>query len=175
MINRQTGRLIGCCAVALLLAACRSTAPLAVPAAELAALKAQEPPEMMSLINPVAGHRFTDTWGAARSGGRKHEGVDILAKKGTPVRSTTDGILVRIGESGLGGKAVYVQGPGARHYYAHLNAFAGQKLYARIRAGEVIGYVGDTGNAKGTPHLHYGIYLTDGGAVNPYPLIDQVK
>ncbi|WP_274585724.1 M23 family metallopeptidase [Neisseria leonii] len=158
-------------AAALSAAACRSPSP-PVPAAELAALKMQPPPEMMSLPNPVRGHRFADTWGAPRSGGRKHEGVDISAERGTPVRSTADGIIICFSDGGLGGKAVYVQSAGAQHYYAHLSRTAGHRRYARVRAGDIIGYVGDTGNAKGMPQLHYGIYLPD-GAVNPYPLIDQ--
>ncbi len=123
----------------------------------------------------VKGHSFDDTWGAARSGDRKHEGVDIFAKTGTPVRSTTAGIVTKLGKNRLGGKVVGIQGPGAWHYYAHLDKFAGCKLYRRVKAGEVIGYVGKTGNAKNTrPHLHYGVYLPS-GAVNPYPLIDQSR
>lgn len=158
---------------AVLLTAC-GTGKLPRPTAEINALRAAPPPEMFSLMNPVQGHAFSDTWQAARSGGRKHEGVDIFAKKNTPIRSTTHGIVTKIGTNKLGGKVVGIQGPGAWHYYAHLNKFAGLKLHERVKAGQTIGYVGDSGNAKGTrPHLHYGIYPTHGGAVNPYPLIDQ--
>ena len=158
---------------ALLLTAC-GIGKLPRPTAEINALRADLPPEMFSLINPVKGHTFSDTWQAARSGGRKHEGVDIFAKKNTPIRSTTDGIVTKIGQNRLGGKVVGIQGAGAWHYYAHLNKFAGLKLYERVKAGQTIGYVGDSGNAKGgRPHLHYGIYPTQGGAVNPYLLIDQ--
>lgn len=161
-------------AVAVFLWGCQSTPPR--PTAEINALRNQPAPEMQSLPNPVKGQKFDDTWGAARSGGRRHEGVDIFAEKGTPVRSTTDGIVIKRGKNRLGGKVIGIQGPGAWHYYAHLHKFAGAKLYEKVKAGEVIGYVGDTGNAKKTPpHLHYGIYFTNGGAVNPYPLIDQDK
>ena len=67
------------------------------------------------------------------------------------------------------------QEPGAWHYYAHLNKFASVRLYERVKEGQVIGYVGKTGNAKTTPaHLHYGVYLPS-GAINPYPLINQDK
>ena len=143
------------------------------PAAEIAALRAYPPPAAQSLPNPVKGAKFADTWGAARSSGRRHEGADIFAKKNTPVRSTTDGIVTKIGKNRLGGKVVGIQGPGAWHYYAHLNKYARLRLYQRVREGEVIGYVGQTGNAKTTPpHLHYGIYLPS-GAVNPYPLVNQ--
>ncbi|WP_416191389.1 M23 family metallopeptidase [Neisseria sp. CCUG12390] len=161
-------------AAVLLLAAC-GTGKLPRPNAEIAALRAQMPPAEQSLINPVKDHSFSDTWNAARSGGRRHEGVDIFAKKNTKIRSTTDGIVTKIGRNRLGGKIIGIQGPGAWHYYAHLNKFAGLKLHERVKAGQTIGYVGDTGNAKGTPpHLHYGVYLPS-GAVNPYPLIDQNK
>lgn len=166
---KHTLMLCGCLAA---LWGCSSTPQR--PTAEINALRDQPPPEMMSLPNPVKGRKFADTWGAARSGGRRHEGVDIFAPKGTPVRSTTDGIVIKRGTNRLGGKVVGIQGPGAWHYYAHLKKFAGAKLYKKVRAGEVIGYVGDTGNAKKTPpHLHYGVYTTQYGAVNPYPLIDQ--
>ncbi|QEY23716.1 M23 family metallopeptidase [Neisseria animalis] len=143
------------------------------PHAEINQLRNAAPPEMMSLPNPVRGQYFQDTWQAARSGGRKHEGVDIFAKKGTAVRSTTDGIVTKAGKNKLGGKVVGIQGAGAWHYYAHLDSIR-VRLYEKVKAGQKIGTVGNTGNAKRTqPHLHYGVYPTLGGAVNPYPLIDQ--
>ncbi|WP_408633795.1 M23 family metallopeptidase [Neisseria chenwenguii] len=149
---------------------CTATGPR--PTAEINRLRAEAPPEMQSLINPVRGKKFADTWQAARSGGRRHEGVDIFAKKGTNVRSTTDGIVTKAGKNRLGGKVIGIQGPGAWHYYAHLSSRR-VKLYERVKAGQVIGEVGKTGNAKNTPaHLHYGVYLPD-GAVNPFPLIRQ--
>ncbi len=81
--------------------------------------------------------------------------------RGTPVTSTTRGVIVSIREGGLGGKQVWVLGPAAqRHYYAHLDAWAeGLREGDVVQAGEALGIVGDTGNARGTPpHLHYGIY-----------------
>ena len=124
-----------------------------------------------SLPSPVAspGARFTDSWGAPRSGGRRHEGIDIFAPRGTPVLSTTDGVVTRLGTNRLGGQIVGVLGPALEwHYYAHLDRFADIREGSIVRAGEVLGYVGNTGNAKGTPpHLHYGVYR--GGALNPYP------
>ena len=71
------------------------------PNQELAELRAQPAPAWQSLMNPVKGHQFADTWGAARSGGRRHEGVDIFADKGTPVRSTTEGIVTKRGKNRL--------------------------------------------------------------------------
>ncbi|GIZ50409.1 M23 family metallopeptidase [Noviherbaspirillum aridicola] len=116
--------------------------------------------------------RMHDSWHASRSGGRRHEGVDIFAPRGTPVRSTTEGLILRRGSNRLGGKVVWVLGPGGhRHYYAHLDAYAHVRSGERIQPGAVLGYVGDSGNAKGTPpHLHYGIY-TPSGPINPYPLL----
>lgn len=75
------------------------TKQLPRPAAEIEQLRAQQPPVEQSLPNPVKGKRFDDTWGAARSQGRRHEGVDIFAKKNTPIRSTTPGIVTKIGRT----------------------------------------------------------------------------
>ena len=124
------------------------------------------------LPNPVAAARaprITDSWGAARSAGRRHEGIDIFAPKGTPVISTTPGVVTRVGVNRLGGQFVGVLGPGLEwHYYAHLDRFGAFREGDIVNAGDVLGYVGNTGNARGTPpHLHYGIYK--GGAKNPYP------
>ena len=124
---------------------------------------------------PVSGVRSVtlhDTWHAARGNGRKHEGIDIFARRGTPVRSATEGIVMRVGENRLGGRVVWVLGPGGqRHYYAHLDGYADIAPGMRVEAGRLLGYVGNTGNAAGTPpHLHYGIYGS-AGAINPYPLL----
>jgi murein DD-endopeptidase MepM/ murein hydrolase activator NlpD len=132
-------------------------------------------PKPQALPVPVEGVRqraLRDTWGGARSEGRKHEGIDIFARRGTPVVSSTEGIVTQVGTNRLGGLVVWVLGPGGqRHYYAHLDSYSDVQPGMRIEAGRVLGHVGDTGNAKGTPpHLHYGIYDT-GGAINPYPLL----
>jgi murein DD-endopeptidase MepM/ murein hydrolase activator NlpD len=133
-------------------------------------------PAPSSLPVPVDGVRaqqIADTWGGPRSGGRKHQGVDIFAPRGTPVRSTTDGVVLRVGTNRLGGNIVAVVGPGRQvHYYAHFERFGAVKPGAIVSAGDVLGYVGDTGNAKGTPfHLHYGVYAPVRGAINPWPLL----
>lgn len=134
----------------------------------------REPPPT-SLPVPVEGVSPSDlanTWGARRSEGRSHEGIDIFAPRGTPVVSATRGVVVRKGWNRLGGKTVSVLGPGGwYHYYAHLDEWDAPAVGDWVEAGTVLGYVGDTGNAKGTPtHLHYGIYAS-GGARNPYPLL----
>ena len=112
---------------------------------------------------------LVDTWGAARSGGRRHQGIDIFAARGTPVVSATRGVVTRVGVNRLGGQVVGVLGPGLEwHYYAHLERFGRFREGDLVRPGDVLGYVGNSGNARGTPpHLHYGIYRR--GATNPYP------
>lgn len=134
----------------------------------------QDPPAENSLPNPLPEQGLTDTWGAARSQGRTHEGIDIFAPRGTPIQSTTQGIVSKVGNNNLGGRVVVVVGPGgAGHYYAHLEDYANISPNDWVNAGDIIGYVGDSGNAKGTPpHLHYGIYI-NGSAVNPYPLMQK--
>ena len=134
----------------------------------------QELPTENSLPSPLPEQHLTDTWGAARSQGRSHEGIDIFAARGTPIRATTQGIVSKVGENTLGGRVVVVVGPGgAGHYYAHLEDYADISPNDWVDAGDIIGYVGDSGNAKGTPpHVHYGIYIS-GSAVNPYPLLQK--
>ncbi len=123
-------------------------------------------------VQGVAARRLADTWGAARAGGRTHQGIDIFARRGTPVLSATEGVVTRVGTNELGGQVVWVMGPGRQmHYYAHLDGYADIRRGQLVAPGDVLGFVGNTGNAKGTPpHLHYGIYAT-GGALNPYPLL----
>jgi murein DD-endopeptidase MepM/ murein hydrolase activator NlpD len=141
----------------------------------LYAMRLASMPTPVALPVPVRGVQargLRDTWHGARSGGRKHEGIDIFARRGTPVLAATEGIVLRVGTNKLGGQVVWVLGPGGqRHYYAHLDRHAEIENGQRVRAGTILGYVGTTGNAAGTPpHLHYGIYEA-GGAVNPYPML----
>ena len=128
---------------------------------------------------PVEGikrQQLKDTWGAARSNGRSHEGIDIMAPTGTKVYSATEGIVSSLKGNNLGGTVVWIIGPaGTWHYYAHLDRHKrGLKEGDYVRAGDHIGYVGYSGNAsKSAPHLHYGIYLSGKGrgATNPYPYL----
>jgi murein DD-endopeptidase MepM/ murein hydrolase activator NlpD len=139
------------------------------------AIRLATQPAPVALPVPVAGVKpaqLVDTWGGPRSGGRRHEGIDIFARRGTPVLSATEGIVLRVGTNPLGGQVVWVLGPGGqRHYYAHLDRYGDVRAGMRVAPGTVVGYVGNTGNAATTPpHLHYGIY-TAGGAIDPYPLL----
>jgi murein DD-endopeptidase MepM/ murein hydrolase activator NlpD len=136
-------------------------------------LAAMPKPTMLPVpVEGVGARALRDTWNAARSEGRTHEGIDVFAKRGTPVLATTEGIVAQVGTNRLGGLVVWVMGPGGqRHYYAHLDRYADVEAGLRIQPGRVLGYVGNTGNAKHTPpHLHYGVYDAD-GAINPYPLL----
>jgi murein DD-endopeptidase MepM/ murein hydrolase activator NlpD len=136
-----------------------------------------EPPDQ-ALPVPVRGVRprqIADTWGAPRFGDRRHRGQDIFAPKGTPVVSATRGVVTRVGENRLGGNTVSVFGPGGRrYYYAHLDRYAaGLRAGDVVSPGTVLGYVGNTGNARGTPpHLHFGVY-GPGGPLDPLPLISE--
>jgi peptidoglycan LD-endopeptidase LytH len=130
-------------------------------------------PPPATLPSPLAARRpprIVDSWGNARSSGRRHEGIDIFAPRDTPVLSTTSGLVLRVGTNRLGGQVVWILGPGLeRHYYAHLSRYGAFRPGDRVEAGDVIGFAGDTGNARGGPvHLHYGIYRA-GTAENPYP------
>lgn len=126
------------------------------------------------IICPVQGGglNFTDTWGAARSGGRSHQGTDMMAASGTPTPAPTNGDVVH-NSSSLGGTSWYVYGDDGHTYYgAHLSAYEGGERH--VQAGDIIGYVGSSGNASATaPHLHFEYHPNGGSAVNPYGMLDR--
>ena len=135
------------------------------------ALLQEELPRVLPIpVDGVTAGQLQNTWGFARDGGRHHKGIDIFAPRETPVRSATSGIIEFKGMKGLGGQVVTVTGPGGYHlYYAHLEDFGPQEVGDWVEAGEVIGTVGNSGNAAvSATHLHYGIYDPSGRAVNPY-------
>lgn len=127
-----------------------------------------------ALVFPVQGHgrrNVGSIFGDVRDGGRRqHEGIDIFAPRSTPVVAVVDGTAVRRA-SRLGGNTVWLRGSGRSYYYAHLDEVAidGRQ---RVAAGDVLGFVGNTGNAATTPpHLHFGIYRRGRGALDPLPYV----
>lgn len=126
-------------------------------------------------VFPVqGGARYSDDWHAPRSEGRTHLGNDLFASEGTPLLAVEAGD-VRFGTDPLGGNVANLKGleDGTRYYYAHLSAFEGSNR--RVLAGEIIGYLGKTGNAATTlPHVHFEVHPGGGEAVNPFPLIRKL-
>lgn len=123
---------------------------------------------------PVAGAvSFSDSWGAPRSGGRTHKGVDMIAARGVPIVAIFSGRIYRLSNSSLGGKSVYfTSDAGDLYYYAHLDDFGDISPGQSVPAGYVIGYNGSTGNAPSwLPHLHFEYHPGGGSAVNPYSLV----
>lgn len=132
-----------------------------------------------ALLMPVVGVRaldLSDSWGDARDGGkRRHRGIDIFAPKGTPVVAVADGIVSYIGNQSKGGLCLWLSTEaGASFYYAHLDRWA-TGLYEGmvVHSGDLLGYVGNTGNAISTPsHLHFQVTEND-ETVNPYPILTR--
>lgn len=120
---------------------------------------------------------FVDSWHETRSGGRLHIGVDIIGPKGLAIYAVTDGAITKMygAESKLSGNALRLTAADATYFfYAHLDSFApGISVGSVVKAGQIIGYMGNTGNA-GTSHLHFEVHPGGGDAVNPYPVIKAV-
>jgi murein DD-endopeptidase MepM/ murein hydrolase activator NlpD len=142
------------------------------------------PVRSAGMVVPVAGVRTSDlkdTYGAPRSGGRGHKGVDIFAPRGTPVIAAAAGTIVKRDSNAVGGISLYQRDLDGRtiYYYAHLNGWrAGLKEGDLVRQGDTIGYVGSTGNVSGAPHLHFAVFVVNdpnkwwrGRDLNPYKLL----
>jgi peptidoglycan LD-endopeptidase LytH len=148
---------------------------------------APEAVELMArkLTIPVSGFpadRLVRSYHESRSGHREHEAIDILAPRNTPVVAVEDGTIAKLFNSKAGGLTVYQFDPGQRYsyYYAHLERYAdGLQEGERVHRGQVLGYVGTSGNApKDTPHLHFAVYrLTadrrwwEGTPIDPYDIL----
>ena len=130
-------------------------------------------------VFPTQGRcSFVDSWHDGRSGGRLHIGVDIVGPKGLAIYAVTDGIITKMygAESKLSGNAIRLTAADATYFfYAHLDSFAsGITVGSNVKAGQIIGYMGASGNAGGNSHLHFEVHPSGGEAVNPYPIVKAV-
>lgn len=152
--------------------------PPLLPAA-VVALPDVRPNSLLIPVRGIGSAELKSTFQESRSGGRRHEAIDILAPRGTPVLAVADGTIHKLFTSRAGGLTIYHYNlaESACYYYAHLDRYADIKEGQRVSRGEVIGYVGTSGNAPpNTPHLHFAInQLTatkewwKGTPVDPYP------
>jgi murein DD-endopeptidase MepM/ murein hydrolase activator NlpD len=162
-------------------------APEPEPQPALAALPEVNGGAPAGLLVPVEGikaSQLTDTFGQPRGKERRHEALDIMAPKGTRVLATADGKVVKLFNSKPGGLTVYQFDPSGSYayYYAHLDRYAqGLKEGMELKRGDLVGYVGSTGNASTeAPHLHFALMQLGpekqwwkGTAVDPYPLLER--
>jgi murein DD-endopeptidase MepM/ murein hydrolase activator NlpD len=191
---QRRAAVFSCALLVLLVTASRDDgAPPRAPARAVA--PAQPPKELTAAqvlaqrrpLVPVQGVRrgaLHDTFAAQRGAKRRHEAIDILAPRGTPVLAADDGEIGRISSNRAGGLAIYQVDASRRlaYYYAHLDGYApGLREGMTVRRGDVLGYVGTTGNApRTTPHLHFAVYdllpgrrWWKGNAINPYEALTQ--
>src|SRR4029079_876830 len=171
---RRFSKLFAVLAVGLLLLVVTGASDRLVFYARILKLYTQQPDTKLAMpLEDVRKKEIADTWQAPRRDRRKHEGQDICSPRVTPILSATGGYIYNIGENNLGGQTVSVISKGGRvYYYAHLDSYARMiNIGDRVTTRTVLGYVGTTGNAQGTPpHLHFGVY-TSSGAINPLPML----
>jgi len=175
-----------------------ASTPAPAPAQEPQTVQATNPPGISQqdlddltrrqLVTPLADLKVSDildTFSATRSGGRRHEAADLLAPRGTPIHAIGPGDIRKLFTSVQGGLTIYQFDPDEVwcYYYAHLDRYADDLHEGqRVKAGDVIGYVGTSGNAPpGTPHLHLAIVKIGpdkrwwkGVPVNPYPVLIEI-
>ena len=160
----------------------RSATALEMMAPELEALRDRG---LMVPVEGVSLAHIPDTFNDARDGQRRHNALDILARRGTPVLAADDGILLRIGKDTRGGNVIWAADATLSlvYYYAHLDHWASGLVEGqKISRGMVLGYVGTTGNApKDVPHLHFQLLrmkdlrrFTDGPPINPLPFFQTI-
>jgi murein DD-endopeptidase MepM/ murein hydrolase activator NlpD len=146
-----------------------TTAPASTPSTS----PALPPAPAGTMVCPVDGATtFRDSWGEPRPGGRGHTGVDMMSPTGTPLVAIENGVIYNPNWHYAGGIGLYILGDsGDSWYYAHLNGYAaGIQAGTRVAAGQLVGYVGATGNAA-SPHLHLAHILPSGQYINPYPVV----
>lgn len=154
------------------------TAPAAAAAAAAPAGRVSSAGRFAKFTLPLNPSGFADTWGAPRSGGRRHQGTDVMAPCGAPVYAVTDGTIQRTSSGGLGGISLYLRATnGDVFYYTHLKGFSnGSAPGKQVAAGDVIAANGNSGNARGGPcHVHFEWKPNGGRSVNPYPLLNSAR
>ena len=159
------------------------TAKLEAVKNELGAIEGGTQVALGGFVFPVQPpFQFTDTFGAPRMVGtpdyHTHQGNDIFGTRGSPLRACVRGVIRLLGQNRLGGNKLWLVGAdGSAYYYAHLSAFTeGVVNGTVVNAGDVVGFLGDSGNAAGTsPHLHFEFHPGGGPAVDPFPLLDSVR
>ena len=144
------------------------------PPDEPPATSVPPPPASTGGACPVAGAvSFSDSWGDSRSGGRAHQGVDMIAARNTPIVAIYSGTIQKLTNGNLSGLAIWLRSDGGdTFFYAHLESYGDVSAGQSVAEGQVIGYNGSSGNApEFLPHLHFEYHPGGGGAVNPYPLV----
>jgi murein DD-endopeptidase MepM/ murein hydrolase activator NlpD len=155
--------------------------PLAAEGAPATSAAASSGGQLLLPVQGVQSSQLVDTFTQARGEGRLHDAIDIMAARGTPVLAVADGRVAKLFDSKPGGLTVYQYDREEKlaYYYAHLDRYApGLAEGQQLKRGDVLGYVGSTGNAsEDAPHLHFAVFVLDadkrwwkGTAVNPYPL-----
>jgi murein DD-endopeptidase MepM/ murein hydrolase activator NlpD len=153
-----------------------------VPVAPVLPVSLPSPSALIVPVSSIKPSALSDTFTDARSGGRVHDAIDIMAARGTPVIAASDGKIVKLFFSKQGGNTIYQFDPSETftYYYAHLDSYApGVSEGQQVKQGDLIGFVGSTGNASpDAPHLHFAIFVLgpekkwwQGTAINPYPLL----
>jgi peptidoglycan LD-endopeptidase LytH len=166
--------------------ASQQSAPAGAAAAPSAPAPATSAPSLLIPVQGVTAAQLSDTFGDARAQGRAHDAIDIMAARGTAVLAVADGHIEKLFTSKPGGLTIYQLEPSGRYayYYAHLDRYAdGLAEKQTVRRGQVIGFVGSTGNANPeAPHLHFSIFELGperqwwkGTAINPYPVLRQAR
>ena len=184
--RRRLAGLVGLSgAMALLALPAWSTPAVPMPSAPPtdATTAAVEPPALSMPVQGLLGESLRDTYADQRSGGaRVHEALDLMAPRGTPVLAVDDGVITKLFLSKPGGITIYQFDPSRRfaYYYAHLDSYAAGLVEGQaVRRGDLLGYVGSSGNADtAAPHLHFALFRLDaerrwwtGVAINPFPYL----
>jgi murein DD-endopeptidase MepM/ murein hydrolase activator NlpD len=166
----------------LTLQAANNTTPPANKTGPNTALKSKTEPRLLIPVQGIKAQQLRDTYAAPRGGGRQHRAIDIMAPDETPVLAVADGRVLKLHDSDDGGLTIYHLAPDEKHvyYYAHLDDYADDLEEGdRLRRGQLIGYVGSSGNADSDyPHLHFAVFVLGphkrwwkGKPINPYPLL----